>query len=139
MSTDDYQKIISDSFLKVPNHIIEENYMLTKVPGDIDEDTGKHGSLTTIFSVWNAMVGTGLVTIPWAFSQSGLILGLFFTFVAFAISFTTQYFVMKAAGTDLDFTETLKKQFGRKGWFAGMFIFIAMLTVPIILYTQLLA
>ena len=109
MSTDDYQKIISDSFLKMPNHIIEENYMLTKVPGDIDEDTGKHGSLTTIFSVWNAMVGTGLVTIPWAFSQSGLILGLFFTFVAFAISFTTQYFVMKAAGTDLDFTETLKK------------------------------
>jgi hypothetical protein len=42
---------------------------------------------------------------------------------------------MMAAGTDLDFTETLKKQFGRKGWFAGMFIFIGMLTVPIILYT----
>jgi hypothetical protein len=68
MSSDNYQKIINDQFLKVPSHIIEENLMLTKVPGDIDKDTGKHGSLTTIFSVWNAMVGTGLVTIPWAFS-----------------------------------------------------------------------
>lgn len=85
------------------------------------------------------MVGTGLVTIPWAFSQSGLLYGTVLTFLSFAVSFTTQYFVMQAAGTDLDFTETLKKQFGKVGWNAGMFIFIGMLTVPIILYTQLLA
>lgn len=42
------------------------------------EETGeaKHGSLTTIFSVWNAMVGTGMLTIPWAYSNSGFVLGL---------------------------------------------------------------
>ena len=83
--------------------------MLTKVPGDIDKETGKHGSLTTIFSIWNAMVGTGLVTIPWAFSQSGIIYGLSLTFMSFVVSFTTQYFVMKSAGNDLDYTDTLKK------------------------------
>lgn len=32
--------------------------------------------MVTIFSIWNAMVGTGLVTIPWAYSESGLLLGL---------------------------------------------------------------
>mmetsp|Transcript_832 Transcript_832/g.1051 ORF Transcript_832/g.1051 Transcript_832/m.1051 type:complete len:121 (+) Transcript_832:374-736(+) len=113
--------------------------MITEIPGDTDPETHKHGSLTTIFSVWNAMVGTGLVTIPWAFSQSGLILGIFLTFIAYAISFTTQYFIMATAGQDMDYTTTLKKLFGNRGWYAGMFIFIGMLTVPIILYTQLLA
>jgi amino acid permease len=42
----------------------------------IEPSRGKHGSLTTIFSVWNAMVGTGMLTIPWAYSNSGFVLGL---------------------------------------------------------------
>jgi len=113
--------------------------MLTKVPGDIDKTTGQHGSLTTIFSVWNAMVGTGLVTIPWAYSQSGIFLGLFLTFITFIVSFTTQYMVMIAAGKDMDYTDTLKKQFGKSGWYASMILFIVMLSVPLILYSQLLA
>ena len=57
--------------------------------GDIDQVTGKHGSLTTIISVWNSMVGSGLATIPWAFSESGLVLGVLLSFVAFMIAFTT--------------------------------------------------
>jgi len=36
----------------------------------------KQSSISTIFSVWNSMVGTGLVTIPWAYQQSGLLLGI---------------------------------------------------------------
>jgi hypothetical protein len=36
----------------------------------------KNGSLTVIFSVWNTMVGTGMLTIPWAYSNSGLFLGI---------------------------------------------------------------
>ena len=50
------------------------------------------------------MVGTGLVTLPWAYSESGIVLGLIITFIAFAASFTTQYFVMKTAGKDTDYT-----------------------------------
>jgi len=85
------------------------------------------------------MVGTGLVTIPWAYSQSGIVLGLLLTFLAFVISFTTQYFIMKTAGNDIDYTDTLKKTFGRKGWYFGMILFIIMLTIPIIILFQLLA
>ena len=32
--------------------------------------------IITIFTTWNAMVGLGLVTIPYAFAQAGLLLGL---------------------------------------------------------------
>lgn len=38
------------------------------IPFDKEKETGKHGSLTNIFSCWNGMVGTGLVTIPWAYA-----------------------------------------------------------------------
>jgi hypothetical protein len=40
---------------------------------------------------------------------------------------------MKAAGKDVDFTETLKKTFGKNGWYFGMIIFIIMLTIPILI------
>lgn len=84
-----YDKLKSDDFLKIPVHIIDQNLMITRVPGDTDQSTGKHGSLTTIFSVWNAMVGTGLLTIPWAYSEAGLLLGVLLTLVAFLLSFMT--------------------------------------------------
>jgi len=41
---------------------------------------------------------------------------------------------MKTAGTDKDYTETLKKTFGVRGFYVGMTTFIIMLTIPIILY-----
>lgn len=106
---------------------------------DIDEETGKHGPLTNIFSCWNGMVGTGLVTIPWAYSLSGVLLGIIFTVITFILAFTTQYFIMKTAGVDKDYTETLKKTFGKRGFYFGMCLFIGMLSIPIILYYQLLA
>ena len=127
------------SFLALPTQVLDESYYLQDLPFDKDAETGKHGSLTNIFSCWNGMVGTGLVTIPWAYSQSGIILGLLLTVLAFAISFTTQYYIMKTAGNDLDYTDTLKKTFGRRGWYFGMILFIIMLTIPIIILFQLLA
>jgi hypothetical protein len=126
------------SFLLMPENKLDESMFVTPVPLDTDS-SGKHGSLTNIFSCWNGMVGTGLVTIPWAYSQSGILLGLALTFLAFVISFATQFFVMKAAGNDLDYTETLKKTFGKRGWYFGMFYIIMMLSIPIIIFFQLLA
>jgi sodium-coupled neutral amino acid transporter 9 len=107
--------------------------------GDVDKVTGKHGSITTVISVWNGMVGSGLMTIPWAFSESGLILGIILSALGFTISFTTQYFCFKAAGDDLDFTFTMEKHFGRRGWKVGMFVFIGFFFVPVIVFMQLLS
>jgi hypothetical protein len=41
---------------------------------------------------------------------------------------------MAAAGQDIDYTETLKKTFGKKGWYFGMVLFIIMLTIPILIF-----
>ena len=88
-SVDYFSKLQHDDFLKMPQHMISADEMvIMHVPGDVDE-TGKHGSLTVVFSVWNAMVGTGLLTLPWAFGQGGLIYSFMLTFGAFLLSFMT--------------------------------------------------
>ena len=46
---------------------------------------------------------------------------------------------MKCAGTDMDYTDTLKKTFGLRGWYFGMLLFIIMLFIPIIILFMLLA
>lgn len=93
----------------------------------------------TIFCTWNCMAGTALSVIPWAYQQSGIILGIFLTFIAFSFSFYTCLLVIKTAGNDIDYTDTLRKQFGNKGYIAGMVCFIINFSVPIILFFQLLA
>jgi len=46
---------------------------------------------------------------------------------------------LHSSSTDVDYTDTVNKYFGRKGWITGMVIFIINLIVPIIIYIQLLA
>ena len=46
---------------------------------------------------------------------------------------------MKTAGKDSDYTATLKKTFGKKGWYTGMVMFIIMLFIPIIIYFGLMS
>ena len=46
---------------------------------------------------------------------------------------------MRTAGSEIDYTETLRKTFGQNGWRVGMTLFIFMLTIPLILYFQLLS
>jgi solute carrier family 38 (sodium-coupled neutral amino acid transporter), member 9 len=117
-----------------------------------ESETGekrKNSSVTVIFSVWNTMVGTGMLTIPWAYSNTGFILGIskdfkvylniVITLICFLISYYTCWLVLKTAGKDTDYTDTLQKQFGRKGFVGGMILFILNLCIPIILYFQLLA
>ena len=131
-------KIKHDDFLKIPEYLADDMVVL-QVPGDIDS-SGKHGSLTVVFSVWNAMVGTGMLTLPWAFGQGGLVKSFFLTLGAFTLSFMTQYFTMAAARQeDIDFSRTLGRHFGPKGELASMIIYVAVLTLPVIIYTQLLA
>ena len=80
------------------------------------------------------MAGTALTVIPYAFQDSGLMLGIMLTFVAFVFSFYTCWLVMNCAGDDIDYTDTLRKQFGRPGYIVGMTFFIINFSVPIILF-----
>jgi hypothetical protein len=92
------------------------------------------------------MIGSSIVTLPWAYSQAGLLTGILIQTISFAFSYFTNYMLLKSAGSDIDFTDTLKKHFGKfspsshplligkTGWTAGMIIFILTFYVPIIIW-----
>lgn len=59
---------------------------------DVSEEKGsKISDLMIIFNTWNACIGVGTVTIPWAFQQSGILVGVLVTAVAAIFAFTCNY------------------------------------------------
>lgn len=50
----------------MPDHVVPSaTFMIVPVTSP----DHKQGSLITIFSIWNTMVGASLLTLPWAFSE----------------------------------------------------------------------
>ena len=53
-------------------------------------------------------MGASLITIPWAFSNAGLLVGTLIIFASFLISFYTTWLIIKLTRDDEDdFTQTL--------------------------------
>ena len=84
------------------------------------EQPAKSSSLVIIFSCWNTMVGSAMVSLPWAFSESGIILGILISFTSFIISYYTCALIIITAKDDSDYVFTLKKYYGMKGWYLGL-------------------
>ena len=71
----------------------------------IDNSTGE-SSFVIIFSVWKALVGSAIVSLPWAFQQSGLVLGFTIAFTSFSISYYTSSLVVHSAKNDENYSQT---------------------------------
>ena len=87
---------------------------MLKEPGE------KHNSYVIIFSIWNTMIGTAVVCLPWAFQQAGFLLASCICFTSYLVSFYTTKLIVDATGRDADFCITLKKYFGKKGYYTGI-------------------
>lgn len=85
------------------------------------------------------MIGCGTVTIPWAFQQSGVLLGVFLTAFACVLAFTTNYLILRVAGTDTNFSDTMHRYFPKYGWSVSMACFIVNFYVALILFFQVLS
>lgn len=59
------------------------------------------------------MIGTAVVSLPWAFQQSGLGLGLIITLSSFLIAFYTCKLIVDSSLNDKDYSLTLKKYYGK--------------------------
>ncbi|KIH63604.1 hypothetical protein ANCDUO_06092 [Ancylostoma duodenale] len=59
--------------LRMPDHVIPSEYFSILPFDDMKDSSGKQSSLVTIFSLWNTMMGTSLLAMPWALQQ--LLLG----------------------------------------------------------------
>lgn len=91
----------------------------------------KQNSYVIVFSIWNTMMGSTIVSLPWAFQQSGLALGFCITFSSYIVSFYTTKLIVDGTGKDADFCITLKKYYGKPGYYLGI-IFPALLTLGVL-------
>ncbi|CAI2364283.1 unnamed protein product [Moneuplotes crassus] len=97
----------------------------------------KQSSYITIFAIWNSMVGGGLVSHPWAFSESGILLSLAINFCVMMVCFYTCNLVVICGKGDYDFLITLNRFFGKKGQYAAIVTTIIMLYGGVLIYYQL--
>jgi sodium-coupled neutral amino acid transporter 9 len=67
------------------SEITENDRLLPEPP----PSTPQAGSVSTIFSIWNTMVGSTLLAMPWGFRQSGIALGVIVFFLVGIISYYT--------------------------------------------------
>lgn len=85
------------------------------------------------------MIGSAVVSLPWAFQQAGLMLGLIIAFTSFMVSFYTCSLIIRMAQSDSDYSETLKKYYGKVGYYTGIFtpacIIIGALSVYFVIMT----
>ena len=155
-----YEHLNKEEFLNVPKHVLEERYFISDFTMS-GKDLCKANTLQVVEASTAPQSQSSQSGTPWSGLDSSLFHGLIATLVlflarvihiqslticllgitlfCFLISFYTCYLVLQTAGNDVDYTETLQKQFGRKGWIGGMILFIFNLFIPIILYFQLLA
>ena len=98
----------------------------------------EQSTFVTIFAIWNSMVGGGLVSHPWAFSESGILLSLIINFAVMMVCFYTCNLIMKWGKGDDDFSVTMQRFFGAKGHYASTITTMAILYGGAIIYYQLL-
>ena len=85
------------------------------------------------------MLGTAVVTLPWAYQQSGLALGIIITIVSFFVSFYTCKLIVDSTGNDPEYQDTLRKYYGKPGYYAALIFPSILIIGALITYFSLMA
>ena len=66
------------------------------------------------------MIGSGIVSLPWTFNNSGFLLGMIICIIGVAISYRTCVLMIRTAGNDDSYFDTLRKYWGRWAQYLGL-------------------
>ncbi|KAF5406147.1 Sodium-coupled neutral amino acid transporter 9 [Paragonimus heterotremus] len=117
--------------------------------GDESPQEGKQNSIVTIFSIWNTMMGTSILAMPWALSQAGFSFGIVLILFVAGIACYTAYLAVQSTedlrfirnlpkNTYLDLSDTCEYYFGKPGWIVALiFSQISLIGATIVYYVLL--
>ncbi|CAI2350081.1 unnamed protein product [Caenorhabditis sp. 36 PRJEB53466] len=134
--------------LTMPDHVLPPSLFSILPFEELKDVSGKQGSIVTIFSIWNTMMGTSLLAMPWALQQAGLVLGVLIMLVMAAICFYTAYIVIESPKRlqDLsidpqlaEFSDVCKSLFGRVGEYSAVVFSVCVLLGGVIVYWVLMS
>ncbi|XP_026797522.3 sodium-coupled neutral amino acid transporter 9 [Pangasianodon hypophthalmus] len=137
----------SDRLLVPPDHVIlppEEIYIYSplgtafKVQGG--EGTPKNPSIVTIFAIWNTMMGTSILSMPWGIKQSGFTLGVIILILMGLLTLYCCYRILKSTKSipyidtsDWEFPDVCKYYFGRLGqWLSLLFSMVSLIGAMVV-------
>lgn len=95
----DKHKRSNENILIIPNHVIPWYFILPKVSVPIfqveNSSEARQSSIVTIFAIWNMMMGTSLLCLPWAYHQAGLLGGFLIILLMTGLCFFTASLVIR--------------------------------------------
>ncbi|XP_038825933.1 sodium-coupled neutral amino acid transporter 9 [Salvelinus namaycush] len=143
----------SDRLLSPPDHVIpcpEELYvysplgMAFKVNGG--DGGAKNPSIITIFAIWNTMMGTSILSIPWGIKQAGFTLG---TILLISMGLLTLYCCLRVLKSpksipyidtsDWEFPDVCKYYFGKFGQWSSLVFSMVSLIGAMVVYWVLMS
>ncbi|XP_032396092.1 neutral amino acid transporter 9 isoform X1 [Etheostoma spectabile] len=143
----------SDRLLSPPNHVIprqEELYIYSplgtafKVKGS--DHSSKNPSIITIFAIWNTMMGTSILSIPWGIKQAGFTLGILILIFTGLLMLYCCYIALKSPKairgvdtSDWEFPDVCSFYFGKFGKWSSLFFSMVSLIGAMVVYWVLMS
>uniref|UniRef100_A0A8C6S9T8 Neutral amino acid transporter 9 n=1 Tax=Neogobius melanostomus TaxID=47308 RepID=A0A8C6S9T8_9GOBI len=144
----------SDRLLSPPNHVIprpEELYIYSplgtafKVTSSSDQSP-KNPSIITIFAIWNTMMGTSILSIPWGIKQAGFTMGILILIFTGLLLLYCCYIVLKSPKSilsvdtsDWEFPDVCRHYFGKFGQWSSLFFSMISLIGAMVVYWVLMS
>lgn len=116
-----YNKLVDPSLqlLSIPDHVLPPFFL---VPFFKTSAEGEQSSFVTIFAIWNTMMGTSLLSMPWAISQAGFAGGILLVLAIGLLCLYTAYRVLSSPslftglkGEPLEFSDVCHHFLGQWG------------------------
>uniref|UniRef100_A0A3Q3FFD5 Neutral amino acid transporter 9 n=1 Tax=Labrus bergylta TaxID=56723 RepID=A0A3Q3FFD5_9LABR len=143
----------SDRLLSPPNHVIptpEEIYVYSplgtafKVTGS--DGLSKNPSIITIFAIWNTMMGTSILSIPWGIKQAGFTLGVLLLVFTGLLMLYCCYIVLRSPRaipyvdtSEWEFPDVCRYYFGKFGQWSSLLFSMVSLIGAMVVYWVLMS
>lgn len=143
----------SDRLLSPPNHVVpapEEIYIYSPL-GTAFKVTGSDGgtknpSIITIFAIWNTMMGTSILSIPWGIKQAGFTLGILILIFTGLLMLYCCYIVLKSPKnipyvdtSEWEFPDVCRYYFGKFGQWSSLVFSMVSLIGAMVVYWVLMS
>ncbi|KAM9253562.1 neutral amino acid transporter 9 isoform 3-T4 [Dugong dugon] len=144
----------ADKALIAPDHVVpalEECYVYSPLGSaykleSYTEGYGKNSSLVTIFMIWNTMMGTSILSIPWGIKQAGFTTGMCVIMLMGLLTLYCCYRVVKSRTmissldtTTWEYPDVCRYYFGSFGQWSSLLFSLVSLIGAMIVYWVLMS
>jgi len=105
---------VSDSFISPQAHWLNPGLFIINQSLYEEGEPKKNNSIVTILSVWNTMIGSEIVSIPFYTRNAGIIPTIIMNIIYGLVCFYTCQVIVKTGGKDNDYSDTVNRYFGER-------------------------